>query len=126
MDQIAQAAKMAGEWWAERLSDAHQGKRTEFAAAVAKHCETEMRARAKSGGKPLCWLEVDYDPQGPMLDAVREVIDPDCKGMMFSARGILPQKHELKVEPRRLEPKEGYGNWTAPIEVPNERCSGGG
>ncbi len=114
MDQISAAAKMAGEWWAERLSSHHADKRSAFAAAVAKHCEHEMRARRE----PHCWLEVDYDPQGPMLAAVRDVIDPECRGMMFSARGILPQKHELEVTPTKLRPKEGYGNWTAEIRVP--------
>ena len=114
MDQIQAAAKMAGDWWAERLGNAHAGKRTAFAEAVAKHCEKEMRMREE----PMCFLEVDYDPQGPMLDAVREVLDPDCRGVFFSAQGLLPKKHELQVSPRELRPKEGYGNWTAPIEVP--------
>lgn len=114
MDQIAAAAKMAGEWWAERLSSQHADKRSAFAAAVAKHCEHELRTRHE----PHCRLEVDYDPRGPMLAAVRDVIDPECKGMMFSARGILPQKHELKVTPTKLSPKEGYGNWTPDIDVP--------
>ncbi len=114
MDQIAAAAKMAGEWWAERLSSQHADKRAAFAAAVAKHCEHELRTRPE----PHCWLEVDYDPQGPMLMAVREAVNPNCVGMGFSARGILPQKHELEVTPFELKPKEGYGNWTAAIEVP--------
>ncbi len=115
MDQIAAAAKMAGEWWAERLSNQHADKRAAFAAAVAKHCEAELRARSQD---PRCWLEVDYDPQGAMLAAVREVVAPDCAGMGFSARGILPQKHELEVTPHKLRPKEGYGNWTAILRVP--------
>ena len=112
MDQIEAAAKMAGEWWAERLSSQHADKRAAFAAAVAKHCQSVLRDRG------ICWLAVDYDPQGPMLDAVRDAVDPSCRGMMFSARGILPDKHGLDVTPTKLRPKEGYGNWTAELQVP--------
>ena len=117
-DQIARAAQLAGQWWAERLAGRHHEKRAAFAAAVAKRCEAEMRSRAENGDIAWCSLDVDYDPKGPMLGAVREVIDPDCRGFMFSAGGILPMKHQLKVFSDRLEPKEGYGNWPAPIEVP--------
>jgi hypothetical protein len=130
MDQIAVAAKMAGDWWAERLADEHADKREAFAQAVAARVDDALRGKAywswgegrKEGDGEPCesiYTEVDYDPQGLMLDAVRETIAPDCRGMMFSARGILPQKHQLRVAPDKLTPKEGYGNWTAPILVPN-------
>lgn len=114
MNQIQAAAKMAGEWWAERLYPAHADKKEAFAAAVAKACEADFKHRLGT----VSFLEVDYDPRGPMLDAVREVIDPGCVGCMFSARGILPEKHSLRVTPTKLTPKEGYGNWTAEIDVP--------
>jgi hypothetical protein len=65
----------------------------------------------------VCHLECDYDPHGHLLTAVRAA-GLECQGMMFSARGILPQKHNLDVFPNRLIPKEGYGNWTAKIPVP--------
>jgi len=112
MDQIEVASQMAGAWWAERLDPAYARQREVFAAAVAKRCERALR---KHGS---CRLEVDYDPRGIMLSAVRETINPHCRGMMFSADGVLPRKHELEVLPTALHPKEGYGNWTAVIPVP--------
>lgn len=114
MDQIQMASKMAGDWWAEKLHEDHADKKAPFSVAVARHCEAEMRRR---GNHAVC-LEVDYDPAGPLLDAVREIIDPTCAGVMFSARGILPQKHSLVVRLYQLDPKEGYGMWGAPIPVP--------
>ena len=116
-DQITRASKMAGEWWAKRLNPAHAAKREAFAAAVAKNCEAELRRNSKY--EPYTFLEVDYDPsEGAMLDAVREVIDPNCRGFGFSAQGILPLKHSLAVTPTKLSPKEGYGNFLGDIAVP--------
>lgn len=109
--QIEAAAKMAGEWWADRLDNAHAAKREEFAKAVANRTARALREDGRVR------LECDYDPQDLLLEAVREVIAPDCSGVFFSARGILPQKHSLDVIPRLLQPKEGYGNWTAGIPV---------
>lgn len=130
MDKIAVAAKMAGEWWAERLYKEHADKREYFAQAVAMRVEDALRGKAYwdlsgcreewNGDPPeSIYIGVDYDPEGLMLDAVREVISQECRGTLFSARGILPQKHGLRVERDKLTPKEGYGNWTAPILVPN-------
>ena len=41
----------------------------------------------------------------------------DCRGSLWSAHGILPMKHALRVTPTMLYPKEGYGHWTAPLHV---------
>lgn len=108
MDQISQAADIATKWWTERLQS---GDKDKFAATLKPLVEADLRERGE------CWLECDYDPHGHLLTAVREAVDPECRGFLFSANGILPRKHDLKVYPDKLEPKEGYGNWTATIPV---------
>lgn len=128
VDQISTAAKMAGDWWAERLDYTYADKREAFSAAVAALVEQALRGefywtwgegKKPGDGIPVSYVEteVDYDPQGLLLDAVREVIDPECRGFCYSARDILPLKHSLDVKPEMLVPKEGYGNWTATIPV---------
>lgn len=101
------AARKAGEWWAERLQ---QGDKAKFAK------EVEQRVLSKLQTQDAVFLECDYDPQGILLEAVR-TIGVECRGFMFSGRGILPQKHSLRVTADTLEPKEGYGNWKEPISV---------
>ena len=129
MDQIEMAANMAGDWWAKKLAVTHADKRPAFAAAVSRLVQQALRGEAHwvwgqgkkvGAGEPVAWVmtENDYDPQGLMLDAVREVIDQNCRGFMFSGRGILPDKTCLLVRPTLLEPKEGYGNRTTAISVP--------
>jgi hypothetical protein len=110
VSDIDAAAKMAGQWWAERLDPQHADKREAFAAAVEKAIRDHYEP-----GYPV-HLECDYDPQGPLLEAVRAA-GIECGGFLSSARGILPQKHDLTIWPDRLEPKEGYGNWTDDIVV---------
>lgn len=100
-------AKAAAQWWGERLQ---QGDRDAFEKSLAVQILIELETAG------VCLLECDYDPRGTVLDAVRAA-GVECRGWMFSARGILPQKHETIVRPGRIEPKEGYGRWTAPIEV---------
>jgi hypothetical protein len=100
---------MAADWWAERLQ---KGDRQKFKDALMPFIE---RAVAENGS---CYLQCDYDPMGPLLDAVRAA-GLHCSGCMFSADGILPYKTSLWVRPDRLEPKEGYGNWPPPIKVPD-------
>lgn len=127
--QIQRAADMAGKWWADRLDEQHADKREAFAAAVSRRVVEGLtgqavwnwnEGRSPSDGKPplRIFIECDYDPQGLLLDAVREVVDPDCRGFGGSADGILPLKHELMVSPTELHPKEGYGNFTDWITVP--------
>lgn len=119
MDRIHVAAKMAGEWWANRLSEKYADKRDEFAAEVARLCEERMKEDVCPGRQSSCFIECDYDPRGLLLSAVRNVLDPECRGFLFSAQGILPEKHSLRVCEDKLIPKEGYGNWTDEIKVPN-------
>lgn len=104
------AAEMAAQWWADRLQT---GDRERFRAVLQAKIEMGLRLTA-----PVV-LSVDYDPQDLMFDALREA-GIGCSGRFFSADGIFPRKTMLKVYADRLEPKEGYGNWTAPIQVPRD------
>jgi hypothetical protein len=101
---------MAAEWWSERLQ---QGDREAFKAKLTELVVEELLEHPRG----LCLLQVDYDPQGLLLEAVRAA-GVECAGFLFSAEGILPAKHWLGVSATELKPKEGYGKWTAPIPVP--------
>lgn len=107
MEQNTKAAAAAASWWAERLEKGDKGK---FISILAPKVKAALDVRG------ACRLEVDYDPRGLLLDTIREM-GIECRGVMFSAKGIFPQKHELIVTPTKLEPKEGYGNWTADIPI---------
>jgi len=102
------AARMATDWWADRLMS---GDKRKFKDTLYPLVLADLNEHGQ------CNLECDYDPFGHLLTAVRAA-GLECRGFMFSARGILPQKHVLDVLPYVLKPKEGYGNWTADIPVP--------
>ncbi len=92
MDQIGHAAFLAGQWWACRLENPeHRLKSAAFSRAIERRVDACLREQQD------CLLVVDYDPQGIMLDVVQEVLDPQCSGYGFSAKGILPFKHQLLV-----------------------------
>jgi hypothetical protein len=55
-----------------------------------------------------CELNCDYDPKGPLLNAVRAA-GIECRGMMFSAEKIFPYKHRMYIEDGRIRVHEGYG-----------------
>jgi hypothetical protein len=100
-------AKAAAKWWGERLK---AGDRKAFEASLTTSIFLRLEI---SGG---CLLTCDYDPWDILLDAVRDA-GIECRGFGFSARGILPLKHETIVRSGSIEPKEGYANWTAKIVV---------
>lgn len=118
-------AAYLADWWAERL---RRGDRAIFRAHLSAAVETHLLACP--AGRLHLSLECDYDPQGPLLDAVRAA-GVECRGFLFSAQGILPQKcstvvfparladHEYDQEaaPARLVIKEGYGRWNDPIPL---------
>lgn len=105
---IERTAETAADWWTERLMT---GDKAAFTNSLKASIEQKLRDRGS------CFVECDYDPHGILLDAVRAA-GLECGGFMFSARGILPQKHSTIVKPGLIEPKEGYGNWTAEIKIP--------
>lgn len=105
-DLIRKTAEVAADWWADRLQ---YGDVAAFRASLVEAVDASLRA------DDIVFLEVDYDPAGALIDAVRAAVD--CSGFIFPARGILPEKHETVIEPGLIKPKEGYGNWTADIIV---------
>ena len=107
MTQNEAAAKAAAEWWADRLQRGDRG------AFIVSLQASVLNGLERNG---FVELECDYDALGPLLDAVRAA-GVECRGFGFSADGILPRKHDLTVRPDRLEPKEGYENWTDHIPV---------
>ena len=125
MDKKANAAKMAGEWWAERLASKYAEHRPAFAAAVEKRVLQELRGECYwdwhgerhegVGHKDRSFTENDYDPHNCLIEALREAL-PDVPD--YKLRTALPTKHTLDVTPVKLTPKEGYANYTAEIRVP--------
>ena len=123
--QKVAAAKMAGEWWAERLAEEYAAQRNAFAASVEKRVLQELRGECYwdwdgeqhkgLSHKDQSFTEQDYDPHYCLIPALAETLFgvPEWK-----MRNALPNKHELEVTPTALKPKEGYGNWTATISVP--------
>lgn len=84
----------AANWWAERFELAE--KRDQFKSALLKHLPDGDWS-----------IYNDYDPQGYLLDAVREVTE--CRGFMFSGDGLVPRKTGMIREDDKLIAKEGYG-----------------
>ena len=124
MEAKQKAAKMAGEWWAERLADEYAEARPALAAAVEKRVLQELRGecywdwsgerKEGRGYEDHARIEFDYDPHNCLCEALVEALPgvPEYK-----LRRCLPTKHTLDVYADRLKPKEGYGNWTADILV---------
>ena len=91
----------AARWWVERFGIAE--KREQFRAALLRHLPDAD------------WQTYnDYDPQGLLLAAVREVVE--CAGVMFSGRGLFPDKTGLARVNGRLYAKDGYGAPSVEVE----------
>jgi hypothetical protein len=120
--QLARAAQAASLWWGERLDPQWQDRKAQFIDEVRTRVCLALRVAEKDGSLAAghaVGLDCDYDPHGLLLEAVQACGIP-CEGFLFSAQGILPTKHYLRVFPDRLEPKEGYGNWTTHIPISEE------
>lgn len=91
--------EQAANWWCDRLR--MQDKRDELKAALLKHLPDGD------------WFTYnDYDPEGILLTAVREVVE--CRGFFFSGDGLFQRKIGLQRRGNVLSAKEGYGaNWVA-------------
>lgn len=112
------------DWWEERLQ---QGDKQIFHSTLSDLFAAELMRDAL---KPFARAEVDYDPKGILLAAVR-ASGIECRGFMFSARGILPEKcgttvyperaadpdFDQDAAPARLQIKNGYGQWQEPIPL---------
>lgn len=130
MNNIEAAAKMAGEWWAEKLIGDFKEKSAEFAKAVETRVLAELRHECHwpyfndrvKGPCPfykhrqISFTECDYEPKGLLFEAINEVF-PNAENTNLFLRGILPQKHSLTVTPDMLKPKEGYGVFCEHIMV---------
>ena len=103
------AVKMS-KWWADRLNPQHEDKRSAFEEDLKMRIIQHLNETSES-----LYLENDYDPRGILLDSVITTIDPNCRGYMFSGKGIFPEKHTLDLIKGKIEAKEGYGNWTGEI-----------
>jgi hypothetical protein len=125
MEQIEAAAKMAGQWWAERLAEQYADKRPAFAKAVETRVLQELRGECYwdwhgerhegRGYEDHSRTENDYDPHNCLIPALAEAL-PDVSS--YKLRDALPRKHTLDVYSDRLKPKKGYGNWTPDVRVP--------
>ena len=112
---IDKAAELAGMWWACKLDDKYEDKRTEFSEILTKKIIEKWNT--SNLYIEYIYINNDYDAEDILLETIKEVLEPNCKGRMFSSYGILPNKHCLNVYPDKLEPKEGYHNWTDVIYV---------
>lgn len=125
-DKIKEAARMAGAWWAERLSADFAHGREAFALSVEKHvlqelqgvCHWDYRGERKEGPSRDGWCktENDYNPMYCLIPALRESF-PDKS--IYQRAAAIPRKTSLDITSDALEPKEGYGNWTKAIPVPD-------
>jgi hypothetical protein len=118
---IDDVAKYVAGWWTDRLM---MGDKDAFRSFLERAVAAQLQERM------FVHVECDYDPRDILLDAVRAA-GVECRGMLFSARGILPSKHSTTVYPEkqanaefdepfapaRLVVKEGYGNWSDPIPL---------
>jgi hypothetical protein len=108
---MSKAAEMAADWWTERLQ---RGDKVKFRHQLVGMIDAELAMRGRA------IVAVDYDPDDILVVALLAAGLEDRRWCLLSAKDILPMKTALRVYPDRLEPKEGYGNWTAHIPVPAE------
>ena len=101
-------AHAAARWWAEKLM---RGDAAKFQDCLYKKILAGLRE------SKVVYVENDYDPQGILLDAVRETVDDSVAGVMFSGDGIFPRKYSTAIRVGSIKPKEGYGNWTDEIII---------
>jgi hypothetical protein len=105
------ALEAAAAWWAQQLQV--RQKRAEFGRELLhllkKEWEkAEEEARLDPTWKPFVRLNVDYDPEGLLLDAIRNV-GINCRGCMGSADGLFDRKTRSDVGAGFFSVREGYG-----------------
>ncbi len=120
---LEMAAKMASEWWIERLKPRHAHHAPKLAEEIRSRVLQELRGECYwdwwgerhegAGHENECRIEFDYDPHGLLIPAWAE-----ATGLPgWESRDAWPIKHSLDVTTTELRPKEGYGNWTAAIPI---------
>lgn len=86
-------ASIASNWWAERfLID---DKRDQFRAELHRRLVDGSHELDDERGFGLS-MSVDYDPEGTILDVV-VAVGIECRGFMFSAKGIFPYKTRMRI-----------------------------
>lgn len=97
MGDIKRAAELTAQWWTDKLQ---QGDKEVFFVILRDivHGELAMHGR--------CKLSCDYDPDKHLIDALRAA-GVDCRGVMFSAHGILPENHLTITTPDRIKQNTG-------------------
>ncbi len=96
------AAQAVADWWSEHLDEKYADRREFFKDAIVRYLDGRE-------GQQETTLKVDYDPLGLMLAIVRETIDPECRGFLFSAKGMLPNKTQTWILDGQAMLQHGYG-----------------
>lgn len=103
-------AEIAAAWWAERFKV--EEKRGEFRQALAKRL---LEAEPDPCRGPALSVYSDYDPCPVMIQALAD-IGIECRGCMFSSKGLFPAKTGLTLsKDGELWAKEGYGEKSVKI-----------
>jgi hypothetical protein len=102
-NNVAELAKLAATWWAERFKG-DEAKKPTFEAALYAIIVAELNADPIR--VEVC---VDYDPTSNLLHALEDA-GVECRGS-FSARGLLPEKTVMVLRAETLSGRcaEGYG-----------------
>jgi hypothetical protein len=121
MVDISKEARIAADWWKERLDAATPEQQETFRAKLEELINVEFN-NPKSpfvfGPSDDPWLKVqtDYDPDEMLVNALDAAgIAPT--GFIATCDGLLPRKHMLQIHKGYIEVKEGYGYWVQPILV---------
>ena len=102
--QLIRAGELAADWWGSKLLPEHADNRGQFEQELQLRV---TRTLADSNPKEVM-LEVDYDPQGLLLDALRAANIP-CSGQMCSADEVFGfRKSWMRVEPSVITISHGY------------------
>lgn len=96
-----ETAELCARWWADRLEI--EERREAFRKALIPKIAEDM------------FLAVDYDPDDTLLEALHEA-GIQCRGALFSARGILPEKTRMRINNSGITVNEGYGGKYMPLE----------
>lgn len=97
-------AEIAASWWSERFE--REDRRAEFKAALVIRL---LEAEPDPCRGPSLSVYSDYDPDAVLLAAIHD-IGIECRGLLFSSKGLLPAKTGMSLSRSgELWAKEGYG-----------------
>lgn len=95
-----QTAQVAAEWWGNLLE---QGDKEKFVQELGKLILANLDLFGK------CSLRCDCDPDDILLEALHHT-GIECKGILFSAQGIFPNKCTTLIRTGIILAKLGYGS----------------